>query len=619
MANIVGNDLRVVGSKAELQKLLKDIKDHVQYDEEFDFNFIVQMPPHQPDVSKPNSFWRGDIGNEEYEKYGTNNERDWALDNWGSKWGAYSSSLGSISTHKFPPEVSIFFNTAYTAAEDVIQLMSEKYPTLTIFYSYTTEDYSGAKMKFLGGEWLDEQYSEDIRNDEDWDNDEDNLEPRIDLSNATEGQKSDKDFVLKVLSYNGFDLEYASEILRDDEEVVTMAFENATDSFQCASDRLKDNREFVSKLIQRDASALTYATERLQSDKELIQLTRSDYKDANDALAFLLVQKEFVTQVNPLNLIRRLSGGIIGFYRVVFGFKKGIEFQWPFGFRDYTQIDYFKTGQVQSVIPFQFVDFNWINVEQYHLVKVRFVYYTTNEPLPNSKIYDGHTGYFLVPYKLSPGDRVLDQGRHSVLVEEVFAISDEKLNQPITTLPVTKIIINNLTSAGLVTLKDILDYDSDDFTSIKGMGSRSNKTYKELETALLTLNIGLAKARSQVVESSIKMISSQEAYNQAKAINVSDINWIKFSELHNDDTFFVLDLSRYDLTTIEKIAEDELKNLEKNEIIKNSTNYEKLVNLMDELDNENIFVYLAYLQKEWSYRKIDDEYEDEDLDEEEYL
>lgn len=50
-------------------------------------DFLRPMPKHQPDLTKPNPFFReGGLGKDETDKFGRNNWYDWAIDNWGSKW-----------------------------------------------------------------------------------------------------------------------------------------------------------------------------------------------------------------------------------------------------------------------------------------------------------------------------------------------------------------------------------------------------------------------------------------------------------------------------------------------------------------------------------------------------
>ena len=95
-----------------------------------------------------------------------------------------------------------------------------------------------------------------------------------DLSKLSELDWNNKEFVLKAIKMSAAFLEYASDRLKDDEDLVLYAVNQYGESFQFASDRLKDDRNFVLKTINCDSisskgASFKYASERLKNDKEL--------------------------------------------------------------------------------------------------------------------------------------------------------------------------------------------------------------------------------------------------------------------------------------------------------------------------------------------------------------
>jgi hypothetical protein len=458
--------------------------------------------------------------------------------------------------------------------------------------------------------------------DKDWD-EEDESEPRIDLFKASEEQRSDKETVLKAVSYNGFDLMWSSEELRDDIDVVTRAAMTSPGSFSYASDRLRDDKELVTILIQNDASAFEYASDRLRCDEKLIELSRLKYKQPKDALVFLLLNGDYV---NPdfSDLAWELSGkawevdGNPGYGNARYGFRNGVETRWPFGFRDFHQVNYFKNNFVTATISHHFIDFDWLKVQEYHLARVRFVYYTNNEPIPGDKTYDGRTDYFLVPYKLISGDRILVHGTKSVLVEECHSISNETLNTLLSSLPLWKGTLDSLNETGIFTIKDLVDYDHKALEKVKGLSSRSTQKYKDLEEILLSHNVALKKSNAQVVPSTLKTMSAEEAYNQSKGILASEIDWRKFAALHEGELFNYFDLSNFVRDELLSFDSSQLSKLDDDKKLIQSIDYETLIKFMDRLGEKKVLVYLAYLDdyEEGDYDELDDDIE-EDYEEEE--
>jgi hypothetical protein len=59
-------------------------------------------------------------------KYGSDNWYDWAVENWGTKWGAYDGYAIDNTT--------IFFNTAWSTPVNAIITLSKQYPSMNTKY-----------------------------------------------------------------------------------------------------------------------------------------------------------------------------------------------------------------------------------------------------------------------------------------------------------------------------------------------------------------------------------------------------------------------------------------------------------------------------------------------------
>ena len=79
-------------NKIETSK--KVMKSILNKDKEVDFNIVAPMPPHQPDLLKPNPFWRENLNSEQEKSFGKENcWYDWSYTNWGVKWNASETLL----------------------------------------------------------------------------------------------------------------------------------------------------------------------------------------------------------------------------------------------------------------------------------------------------------------------------------------------------------------------------------------------------------------------------------------------------------------------------------------------------------------------------------------------
>jgi hypothetical protein len=79
-----------------------------------------------------------------------------------------------------------------------------------------------------------------------------------------------REFVLDILSSNGRLLCYASDDLKNDEQVVSRAISKNGLALEYASDALKNNLDMVYYAVQCHGSSLQYASKPLQRNKKVI-------------------------------------------------------------------------------------------------------------------------------------------------------------------------------------------------------------------------------------------------------------------------------------------------------------------------------------------------------------
>lgn len=107
------------------------------------------------------------------------------------------------------------------------------------------------------------------------------------FSHASERLKDDRNFVLNCVIKNGFVLLHVSNRLKDDKEIVLNAIENYACALSFASNRLKDDEDVVLKAIEKDGLALEFVSNRLKNNKDI---TMKAIKNNGFALIYALTQ-----------------------------------------------------------------------------------------------------------------------------------------------------------------------------------------------------------------------------------------------------------------------------------------------------------------------------------------
>ena len=95
-------------------------------DNPFDFNNIVPMPE---------DIFKGDLGPNEREKYGSLNWRDWSCDNWGTKW---NSSNATVDWEE-EMDVKFIFDTAWSSPNPIAEKLKRMFRGMTFRWFYRDE------------------------------------------------------------------------------------------------------------------------------------------------------------------------------------------------------------------------------------------------------------------------------------------------------------------------------------------------------------------------------------------------------------------------------------------------------------------------------------------------
>ena len=107
---------------------------------DFDYNTVVPMPSHQPDLTKPNPFFaNGNLGSEEEKLFGKENTwYYWSINNWGVKWNCNEAWVDEEAGR-------INWISPWSPPLGVIEALSAKFPNAIFILGF---DEPG--MQFAG-------------------------------------------------------------------------------------------------------------------------------------------------------------------------------------------------------------------------------------------------------------------------------------------------------------------------------------------------------------------------------------------------------------------------------------------------------------------------------------
>lgn len=105
-------------------------------------NFLMPMPAHQPDLTKPNPFFAtGPLSGDTERSFGPNNSwYSWAINNWGTKWEADVHGTTLVMTYGI---LIISFSTAWSPPTPVTMLFKDKGYNFKHFYFESGANFYG--------------------------------------------------------------------------------------------------------------------------------------------------------------------------------------------------------------------------------------------------------------------------------------------------------------------------------------------------------------------------------------------------------------------------------------------------------------------------------------------
>lgn len=194
MPNHIATNFRVTGPTAEVKRFIKDAIGQYSV---LSLNNLLPMPSElcmttsptrimtQMEIDKQWADWKAETNpiekdrpwalgitketSDSYKvKYGVDNWYDWAIANWGSKWGVYDETewdISELEDNGFS-SAKIWYQTAWSPVTEAWKRISKNYPTLEFFHEYADE--GGC---FVGNQLIrDGNIIED--NDYEWGSDE---------------------------------------------------------------------------------------------------------------------------------------------------------------------------------------------------------------------------------------------------------------------------------------------------------------------------------------------------------------------------------------------------------------------------------------------------------------
>ena len=102
--------------------------------------------------------------------------------------------------------------------------------------------------------------------------------------------KNDKEFMKFYINISGSNIRFASDELKNDEELVNIAINNSNNHevLKYLDNTYKDNKEFIKNILNKNIKFFENISKRLQNDKEIIMLCIEKLKLSEDKTNYIL-------------------------------------------------------------------------------------------------------------------------------------------------------------------------------------------------------------------------------------------------------------------------------------------------------------------------------------------
>lgn len=148
MPNHITNIVAVSGDEKRIQAMLKEIQTDEYGVGSVDFNKIIPIPEENYGFTSKRK--KNVVCHE-------NNQHDWAIANWGTKWNSYGYTADTDFKDR-----KLTFLTAWSAPHPILEKLSEMYPDIKFEHEWADEDIgmNCGRYVYFDGERTEEYYPE---------------------------------------------------------------------------------------------------------------------------------------------------------------------------------------------------------------------------------------------------------------------------------------------------------------------------------------------------------------------------------------------------------------------------------------------------------------------------
>lgn len=188
MPNHCENILGIAGDKEDVEKFLEFVSRPVPHKGKQEVSIFDNLIPMPEELSGTNKSFMNENSSEEsvslQEKFGYDNWYDWALNNWGTKWGDYEltkSTIQTMDSSRWNSEIDsieyrkvyymhFYYTTAWgPGSDEIMSALAEQFPQLNamLYYEEPGMGFAGFVVVKDGSiahneQWEHHQFYKDI-------------------------------------------------------------------------------------------------------------------------------------------------------------------------------------------------------------------------------------------------------------------------------------------------------------------------------------------------------------------------------------------------------------------------------------------------------------------------